>query len=92
MFELSDHQGKVIIVAFVYTACPDICLIISSNLDYVDENLGDKSDDVVIISVTIDPARIQFHLSSGLRTEGTMMPPCSQIHSSANISIMECHN
>ena len=29
IFRFSDHDGKVIVVAFVYTACPDICLIIS---------------------------------------------------------------
>ncbi len=71
VFELSDHEGKVIVVAFVYTACPDICLIISSNLDYVDKNLGGKSDDVVIISVTIDPARDTIsHLSDWTENRG----------------------
>ena len=29
VFELIEHEGKVIIVAFVYTTCPDISLIIS---------------------------------------------------------------
>ena len=54
---LSDFQGKVIVVAFIYTSCPDVCLIISSNLDYVRQNLGEYSDDVELISITIDPAR-----------------------------------
>ncbi len=53
----SDFNGKVIVVAFIYTTCPDVCLIISANLDYIDNNLGDYSEDVVILSVTIDPAR-----------------------------------
>ncbi len=71
VFELSDHGGKVIVVAFVYTACPDICLIISSNLDYVDKNLGGSSDDVVLISVTIDPARDTIsHLSEWTENRG----------------------
>ena len=56
-FTLSEHEGKVVVVAFVYTSCPDICLIISANLDYIDQNLADYSDDIVIVSVTIDPAR-----------------------------------
>ena len=56
-FTLSEYEGKVVVVAFVYTSCPDICLVISANLDYIDQNLGDHSDEVVIISVTIDPAR-----------------------------------
>ena len=56
-FTLSEYEGKVVVVAFVYTSCPDICLVISANLDYIDQNLGGYSDDVVIVSVTIDPAR-----------------------------------
>jgi len=53
----AEYEGKVVIVAFIYTTCPDVCLIISANLDYVDHNLGKYSDDVVILSITIDPAR-----------------------------------
>jgi len=56
-FTLSEYEGRVVVVAFVYTSCPDVCLIISANLDYIDQNLGDYSENVVIISVTIDPAR-----------------------------------
>ena len=71
IFRLSDHDGKVIVVAFVYTACPDICLIISSNLDYVEENLGNNSDEVVLVSVTIDPARDTMgHLSEWTEQRG----------------------
>jgi len=53
----SEFGGKVVVVAFIYTSCPDVCLIISSNLEYVNENLGEYSDEVEIISITIDPAR-----------------------------------
>ena len=51
---LSDFEGKVVVVAFIYTSCPDVCLIISSNLDYVNENVGDRSEMVEFISITID--------------------------------------
>ncbi len=54
---LSDFDGKVVVVAFIYTACPDVCLIISSNIDYVRQNLGSESESVEFISITIDPAR-----------------------------------
>jgi cytochrome oxidase Cu insertion factor (SCO1/SenC/PrrC family) len=56
-FTLSEYEGKVVVVAFVYTSCPDVCLVISANLDYINQNLDEYSDEVVIISVTIDPAR-----------------------------------
>ena len=54
---LSDYSDKVVVVAFIYTSCPDVCLAISANLAWVYENLGEYSDDVVILSITIDPAR-----------------------------------
>ena len=57
LVKFSDYEGKVIVVAFIYTTCPDVCLIISANLDYINDNLGEYSEDVVILSVTIDPAR-----------------------------------
>lgn len=53
---LSDYEGKVIVLAFTYTACPDVCLAIEANLHYINgEMSGD--DDLVILSMTIDPAR-----------------------------------
>ena len=54
---LSDFDGKVVVVAFIYTSCPDVCLIISSNLDYVNQNLGEHAEEVEFVSITIDPAR-----------------------------------
>ena len=54
---LSDFAGEVVVVAFIYTSCPDVCLAISSNLDYIHDNLGEYHESVNIISITIDPAR-----------------------------------
>ena len=54
---LSKFEGKVVVVAFIYTSCPDVCLIISSNLDYVKQSIGGQADMVEFISITIDPAR-----------------------------------
>ena len=62
---LSDFEGDVVVVAFIYTSCPDVCLAISSNLDYIHENLGQYHDSVNVISITIDPARDTVgHLSN----------------------------
>jgi len=54
---LSSFDGKVVVVAFIYTSCPDVCLIISSNLDYAKQNIGEHADMVEFVSITIDPAR-----------------------------------
>ena len=53
---LSDFEDKVVVIAFTYTICPDVCLAIEANLDYIDEQMSDESD-LVILSITIDPAR-----------------------------------
>ena len=75
---LSDYDGTDEDVAIIYTACPDVCLIISSNIDYVSQNLGSESESVEFISITIDPARdttqrlLEWTLREG--TNGTTLP------------------
>ena len=55
---LSDFEGKVVVLAFIYTSCPDVCLIISSNLQWIKTNLDPAiEEEVVFLSITIDPAR-----------------------------------
>ncbi len=57
LVSLSDYENMVVVVAFIYTSCPDICLAISANMNWVIVNLEDQKDEVVFISITIDPAR-----------------------------------
>ncbi|MEE2812544.1 MAG: SCO family protein [Candidatus Thermoplasmatota archaeon] len=53
---LSDYAGQVLIVSFVYTRCPDVCPIVSSNLRWVSQNLSDDyGTNFSIISITVDP-------------------------------------
>ena len=55
-YALSELEGKVIVIAFLFTRCPDICPIVSANLHYVAEQLGDSyGEDVAILSITVDP-------------------------------------
>jgi protein SCO1/2 len=55
---LSDFEGKVVVVAFTYTSCTDVCPIIEANMNYMAVELGDSyGQDVVYLSVTIDPLR-----------------------------------
>jgi cytochrome oxidase Cu insertion factor (SCO1/SenC/PrrC family) len=53
---LSDFEGKVVVLAFTYTYCPDVCLAIEANLNTVQNEFA-ENEDLVIISITIDPAR-----------------------------------
>lgn len=55
---LSDFDGKVVVVAFTYTSCTDVCPIIEASMKYMAGELGDSyGEDVVYLSVTIDPLR-----------------------------------
>ena len=56
IFNMSDYEGKVVIVSFIFTECEDICPIITSYLKWVSEKLGDDyPNNVSILSITVDP-------------------------------------
>lgn len=53
---LSDYEGQVLIVSFIYSRCPDVCPIVSSNLRWITQQLADDYEtNFSIISVTVDP-------------------------------------
>jgi len=49
-----DMLGKVYVLEFFFTRCPDICIEMNKNMKSLDKQLGD-SNDFGIISITIDP-------------------------------------
>lgn len=55
---LSDFRGKVVLIYFGYTACPDVCPI---NLGYLAAALNrladDEREDVQVLFVSVDPER-----------------------------------
>ena len=53
---LSDFENKVVVLAFTYTSCPDVCLAIEANLNYIDGEMPEESN-LVLLSISIDPAR-----------------------------------
>ena len=54
---LSDFKGKVSVVFFGYTQCPDVCPTTMSELAAIKKSLGKDGDRIQGIFVTIDPAR-----------------------------------
>ena len=38
-FSLSELEGDVIVISFLFTRCPDICPVVSANLAYVGQEL-----------------------------------------------------
>jgi len=56
-FHMSDLQGKVALVFFGYTSCPDICPFTLANMTQVYTLLGDKAEDVAVVFISVDPDR-----------------------------------
>lgn len=56
-FTLSDQRGKVVVLFFGFTSCPDICPAELSNLAAATRQLGDAASDVQVILVSLDPER-----------------------------------
>lgn len=66
-FELSDHNGqrrsladfsgRVVVIFFGYTSCPDICPTMLARLTEVMKALGPEAKKVQVLFVTLDPER-----------------------------------
>jgi len=66
-FELTDHNGqvrhltdfagKIVVVFFGYTQCPDFCPTTMSELLEVKKALGKDGERLQVLFVTVDPAR-----------------------------------
>ncbi|MCX7513579.1 SCO family protein [Frateuria hangzhouensis] len=52
-----DYRGKVVLLYFGYTHCPDVCPLTLANLHAVLQRVGAKADDARILFVSVDPAR-----------------------------------
>lgn len=53
--ELSEFRGKVTLITFGYTNCPDICPMTLTVLRHVMRQLGDEQDQVQVLFISIDP-------------------------------------
>ncbi len=54
-FDLASNRGKVVLVTFLYTHCPDVCPLITGNLHTTLEQLGPKASNVEVVAVSADP-------------------------------------
>jgi protein SCO1 len=55
--KLSGHRGKVIVLAFGFTSCPDVCPTTLGVLAQAHKLLGAQGKDLQVIYVTVDPQR-----------------------------------
>jgi protein SCO1/2 len=54
---LADYKGKVAIVFFGYTQCPDVCPTTMAEMASVMQKLGPQADQVQVLFITLDPER-----------------------------------
>ena len=54
---MADFNGKVVVLFFGYTHCPDVCPTTMSDLKNTMKLLGDKSNQVQVLFATVDPER-----------------------------------
>ncbi len=54
---LSDYKGKVVVLYFGYTFCPDVCPKTLSDLTLALKEIGAEADGVQVVFVSIDPER-----------------------------------
>jgi protein SCO1/2 len=56
-FRLSDQKGKIVLLFFGYTSCPDVCPTTLAELNQVMGELGNKTERVQVVFVSVDPER-----------------------------------
>ncbi len=56
-FHLSEQRGKIALIFFGYTFCPDVCPLTLSEMKVVYRELGDQAASVAVVFVTVDPER-----------------------------------
>jgi protein SCO1/2 len=53
---LGDLRGKVVALTFIYTACPDICPLLTQKMVEVQDELGaDFGAKIAFVSISLDP-------------------------------------
>jgi protein SCO1 len=55
--QLADYQGKIVALFFGFTHCPDICPTTMADLASAMQLMGNQSNKVQVLFVTVDPER-----------------------------------
>lgn len=53
----ADFKGKIVLLYFGYTFCPDVCPTTLMNITDMLKSMGKAADDVRVLFVTVDPNR-----------------------------------
>ena len=50
-----DFAGKVVVLTFLYTRCPDVCPIVANHARDISSLLEEESSDTAIVVISVDP-------------------------------------
>ncbi|MDD2921825.1 MAG: SCO family protein [Anaerolineales bacterium] len=56
-FRLADQKGKIVLLFFGYTSCPDVCPTTLAEMKLVMDELGGKAQSVQVVFISVDPQR-----------------------------------
>lgn len=56
-FHLSELKGKVVLLFFGYTNCPDVCSLALADLNALYGQLGEQASQTAIVFISTDPQR-----------------------------------
>ena len=56
-FQLSGQRGKIVLIFFGYTSCPDVCPTTLAELNASLLQLGTRADHVQVVLISVDPER-----------------------------------
>ena len=54
---LADMRGRAVALSFLFTGCPDVCPVVTTQLKRLYDELGADADSVEFVSVSVDPER-----------------------------------
>ena len=56
-FGLEDYDGKLLLVTFIYTRCPDICTVMADSFERIYQALPSRmlERDIALLSISFDP-------------------------------------
>ncbi|MBF8305946.1 MAG: Cytochrome oxidase biosis protein Sco1/SenC/PrrC, putative copper metallochaperone [Acidobacteria bacterium] len=64
LFHFKAASGRLVLVNFIYTSCPDVCPLFTANLASIQRTLeGDKQSNYTILSIATDPGFPQLAFS-----------------------------
>lgn len=57
-FHFAAARGKLVLVTFIFTTCPDVCPFLTANFAAIQRTLQEKNvKDFLLLSITTDPER-----------------------------------